>query len=53
MAEGKKYQPAGQAIMHLREFLRLSEETSGDIRYEELISQLENDRGMEKKISLV
>lgn len=44
LAEGKNYQPTGQAIVHLREFLLFMREISEDSRYEQLLAQLEQER---------
>lgn len=48
LTEEKEYQPTRQVIIHFREFLQLLREISGDIRYEELISQLECNQSIEK-----
>lgn len=41
LAEGKAYQPTGQPIIHLREFLLLMEALTGDSRYEQFLPQPE------------
>ncbi|MGN0168437.1 MAG: Rpn family recombination-promoting nuclease/putative transposase [Acetatifactor sp.] len=48
LAEGKDYQPTRQSIVHLKEFLRLMKEISGDVRYEEILSHLENNQNFEQ-----
>ena len=48
LAEGKDYQPTQQPIVHLKEFLRLMKEVSGDARYEEILLQLEENQRLEK-----
>lgn len=48
LAEGKDYQPTHQPIVHVKEFLCLMREVSGDARYEEILSRLENSHNLEK-----
>lgn len=44
LAEGEKYQATNQPILHVEAFLRLMREVSGDLRYERMISKLEQNK---------